>query len=97
MFFSTSPYLLHKGKPAELRECPVGAVLRESPHVYDVIGAYGTGEHIGPSILQEPLWLQHAFRVVGSERNRLMDLERTNDKAKHDAAYGARVRRRGHG
>lgn len=82
------------GKPGRISECPVGMILRESPHVFDAIGAYGSGENVSPDVLRKPRWLQDAFRVIGSERARLFEMEQQDRKAQHDAKIGARMRSR---
>lgn len=96
VFVSSSPFIATKGAPARIYECPVGMVLREAPQAYDAIAAYGSGEQIGPSMLREPLWLQHAFRVIGSERARHHSMDDADRRAANDAKFGARVRA-GHG
>lgn len=78
-----------------LNECPVGRVLREAPHTYDLINHIGLAENAGPTEAEQMsrLW-SDAGRLYSSEKRRIDDIERARDKTKGDAAYGARVRAR---
>lgn len=97
-FRFTSPLLLDAdGNEVEadmlLAECPRGRVLREAPHVYDAIGAYGLVE-AGPSldVLYLPLWLQQAFSYIGGEKARMRELNLRTKKAALHADIGAKAR-----
>lgn len=89
----TSPLLNEDEDEADsmLRECPVGHVLREAPHVYDVLGLYRYAEHEGLRIQKQPRWLQTALRVVDSEKERLRKMSESDKQLKGDAAYAGRV------
>lgn len=89
----TSPRL--KDDERILRECPVGAVLREAPYVYDAIAAESHAEAGAFDPSMKPTYLQDAIRVVSAERGRLWDIRREREKSKGDAAYGARVLKAG--
>lgn len=91
LFRSTSPLLLKNEKPDELRECPVGFVLRECPQVYDAITAHAYSENGCFNPLESPPWVQEMVRVVGSERARHRDNERSRVQGQRDAAIGQRV------
>lgn len=91
-FRSTSPWLLDDGKPATLRECPVGMILRDAPYTYEALSAYGGGEFTGFDLAKQSQWTQAACRVIGSEKARHREMEDEQRKAKSASAYGARVR-----
>lgn len=86
--------LIDEPELAMLYECPVGMVHREAPYVYDVINAHGLSEGAGLALLEQPRWLQQAFRVVGSERERHREHDQRERQAKHDARYGASILKR---
>jgi hypothetical protein len=95
-FRSTSPHLQPKdGKEVEgrdiVRECPVGMVLRETPHVYDAVSAASNTESGAINPLEVPRWLQDSLRIVGSERGRLFDIKQQQRRSAGDAAYAARA------
>jgi hypothetical protein len=85
----TSPIL--KEDQRILYECPTGAVLREAPHVYDAITAESYAEAGAIDPASRPKYTQDAIRVISAEKSRLWDIKRSQDKAKSDAAYGAKV------
>lgn len=58
-----------------LRECPVGLVLREGPHIYQVINAHAYAENGAINPLGSPHYLQQGLNVVGSEKARLRDIK----------------------
>lgn len=89
----TSPRL--SKEDSILRECPVGAVLREAPYVYDAIAAEGYAEAGAFDPTTRPLYLQQAIAVIGSERGRLFEARRARERASSDAEYGARVLKHG--
>jgi hypothetical protein len=95
VFRSTSPQLLVNGKPGELRECPVGRVLREAPYVYKALGAQACVENGSLNPLTAPTWLQEAMRVVAAERARLRELATPDRTGEADAAHARRVVGRG--
>lgn len=72
-----------------LNECPTGAILRETPYIYEAIAYHSYAENgaLDPSA-QTP-WIQEVMRVVGSEKSRLYDLEQKKRKGASDALYGA--------
>jgi len=90
----TSPMLADDPKLGTLYECPVGMVHREAPYVYDVINAHGLSEGAGLELLEKPRWLQQAFRVVGSERERHREAGQRERQTKSDARYGTSVLKR---
>lgn len=89
MFRFTSPLLSDEGR--SLRECPVGAVLREAPHVYDVLAVYANSKNSGLEITGWPLWVRRALSVVEHEANRLRDMADKERQAHRDAQYGHRL------
>jgi hypothetical protein len=92
----TSPMLDSMGPDAAvLRECPVGLILREGPHVYDAIAAHAYAENGALNPLDSPPYLQSAIRVVASERARLRELADADRQTKKDQAYLGKALRRG--
>lgn len=91
VFRSTSPLLVNDGKPAELRECPVGFVARECPQAYDAILAHTYSDNGCINPLEMAPWGQEMIRIVGSERARHREAERAGNIARNDAAIGAKV------
>lgn len=87
---STSP-MLAEMDAAMLHECPVGMILREGPHVYDLARAGGLAEQSGIEVLGQPRYLQDALMLVAAERSRLRELADLDRQAKNDARHGARV------
>lgn len=77
-----------------LRECPVGAVLREAPYVYGAINAHAYAENGAFNPLESPLWLQAALRIVGSEKARHLEAKMEEDRVKRDSKRGMAVRSR---
>jgi hypothetical protein len=76
-----------------LYECPLGKVHREAPHAYDAINVHGMAEGSGFELLQQPRWMQQAFRVIGSEQERHRQRKMSERQAKNDSRYGAAVLR----
>lgn len=74
-----------------LRECPVGAVLRETPWVYEAMAAESFVEAGAVNPLLQTPWLQAAMQVVAAERNRLREYERQQSQSAGDAAFGSAV------
>ena len=95
VFRSTSPSLLCDGKPGELRECPVGLVLREAPYVYKAISAASHVDNGSSDPTAAPTWLQSMMRVVGSERARHRELKDKNRTTAGDADHARQVVNRG--
>ena len=81
----TSPLLNHEmPESALIRECPVGLVLRDGPHVYDLISAHSYAENGALNPLDSPSYLQAGIRVVASERARLRELADADRQTKRD-------------
>lgn len=77
-----------------LTECPVGKVLREAPHVYDLLDHLSHADNASPREMEShSRYYRHALRLYRSEISRLDELRRAGDKAASDAAYGARMLR----
>jgi hypothetical protein len=75
-------------------ECPVGKVLREAPHIFDVIERGSMTEAMTPDIFDRlPGYMQRAIRVVSSERARLQEMPMSEMKGRHDSAAGMAARR----
>ena len=89
----TSPMLSEKDRV--LYECPVGAVLREAPYLYDAIAYEGYAESGAFDPSTKPQFLQDAMRVIASERGRMWEISRQRERSKTDAAYGAKALRGG--
>lgn len=85
----TSPRLAEEHQI--LRECPVGAILRETPYIYEAVSAQSYAEAGAFDPSTKPTWLQEAMRIVGSERSRLWDIKRERERSSRDAAYAAKV------
>lgn len=79
---------------AILYECPVGMVHREAPYAWDAINVHSLAEGAGFALLRQSRWLQHAFRVIGSEKERHRQQDESERRARRDAGYGASVLRR---
>jgi len=99
-FRFTSPLLYEReraegvsGDHTVLYECPVGYVQREAPHVYRAISAHAYAENGALNPLDAPGWLQQAFAVISSEKERLRRMADEERKGAGDAAYGQRVLR----
>ena len=96
VFRSTSLHLMGPDKkPSELRECPVGIVLREAPYIYDAINSWQYVDSGALNPLVSPSWLREILRVVGSEKARLHELRDRPNQGAADAEYGRRVLARG--
>jgi hypothetical protein len=93
VFRSTSLLLADHGKPAELRECPVGRVLREAPYVYKAISHATHVANGATDPANAPSWLQGLTQVVLSERARLRELNQDKDRGASDAEQARRVMR----
>ena len=79
-----------------LRECPVGFILRTTPHIYDMLELTSQSESTSMvELARSPRALQQAVRLVRSERNRLNELRQIERESKQAAAVGARVRKHG--
>lgn len=89
-FRFTSPHL--KEAHRLLTECPVGAILREAPYVYDAIRASAYAESGALNGLDVPEYLQRAIGVIGSERERLWRMKHETKAARGDSQYGMAVR-----
>lgn len=85
--------MLKDGKPAELRECPVGLVLREAPYVYKAISFASHVENGATDPERAPSWVREMGGVVSSERARLRELKRDTERGSADAEYARRVSR----
>jgi hypothetical protein len=92
IFRFTSP-LLYERNAGVLRECPVGYVLRNAPHVNRAVNAQSYAENGALNPLDCPTWLQQAMTVVSSERTRLREMKDTGASGKSDSNYGQRVLR----
>ena len=90
MFRSTSTHLDEPDR--SIRECPVGMILRETPYVYEAIGAAAHVENGALNPLNESPWLQGAIRVVSSERERHRRLRDELSKSRADSRAGIGVR-----
>lgn len=95
MFRSSSPHLEKEHR--ELRECPVGSILRETPYIYSAIAASVYADNGSLNPLESPIWLQHAMRIVASERERLRELSNKDKATKSDSAAAGAALRRAHG
>lgn len=83
-----SPYLRTRG--VELRECPVGLNLRESPWVFEVIETASMTDNCTPRDWYTlPAFYRKAVRVVRGERERIREAKR----AAREAQGGERRRR----
>lgn len=97
VFRSASPrFYSEDGKELEgasLKECPRSYVIRNAAHLFEAVAAFSFVEQ-APSlaILSQSKWLQEAFAVIGSEKNRLRDLKAKKSEAERHARYGARAR-----
>jgi len=81
-----------------LKECPVGKVLREAPHIYDLIDHLSHAEHASPSEMQShSRYFVHALRLFRAETSRLdelrMESRSGSTEAHADAEFGRQVLR----
>lgn len=77
-----------------LTECPVGMILRETPHIYELIDYLASFEHATPSeVERSSRYTLQAWRLYRSEQSRLQELRRHNKEVTGDAQYGSRVLR----
>lgn len=78
-----------------MRECPVGYILRECSYVYDLLDAAVVADNTGLDFLSAPRYLQHAVRLISSEKYRVSELKRKEDRARRkgarDSSYAANV------
>jgi hypothetical protein len=73
-------------------ECPTGYILREAPHVYDVLTACALVENASPVDLSMiPSYVLELAKVYGSEQARMMDNDHKQMQAKSDAAHGQAI------
>lgn len=92
-FRYTSPALIEVGEDV-LTECPVGKILREAPHVYDLTDHLSHADKASPREMEgHSRYFRHALRLYRAELSRLDDLRRARDRAAGDAAIGARMLR----
>ena len=78
-----------------MHECPVGRILREAPHVFEAIMAYRYADGAGLEVLSFPRYLQSAFNVIASERERLRIMAEKDRESKADASHAASVLKKG--
>jgi hypothetical protein len=91
-FRFTSPILEEKDRV--LYECPVSAVMKLAPHIYDVIPLHSYVSDSGSvDYLQLSPWAQRAVRVIGGEKGRLWDMARAEEKGHRDAQTALSVGR----
>ena len=91
-FVYTSP-ALQSDEDRILRECPVGRILRETPHVFEAIEASAYVDNAGPRDARHiPPYLHQVWRIVSSERQRLHELKMSEAKGRRDVDIGKRVR-----
>ncbi len=92
-FRFTSPLLSEKDQVA--RECPIGAVLRETPYVYEAVEVATFVEVGAVNPQRQTPWMTRALRVVMSERARLREERKRQREGAGDAAKGARILKEG--
>ena len=92
MWRFTSP-LLHSMGFDTLNECPVGAVLREAPHTFDLMRAHAHVDAAGLDVMRQPKYMQDALALCAGEAARLRELRAIDDQSQRDAKHGARVLR----
>ncbi len=80
---------------APLEECPVGYLLREAPHTYDVLDAVSLIGNASPNEYAAlPLYAQRMGRVYAAEVNgRLPEIEAATRRSQADLEHGQRVLR----
>ena len=88
----TSP-MLHDLGADMLHECPIGAVLREAPHTFQLIAAGAHADNAGVEMLEQPQYLQDAVALCGAERSRLRELADRDRQSESDARHGRNVLR----
>lgn len=76
-----------------LRECPVSVVLREAPHIYDLIPVHSYVDAGATDPLALSHWAQRGIRVVASERSRLLEMDLAEKRNARDSRVGLSVRR----
>jgi hypothetical protein len=94
-FAYTSPMLHDIGEPM-LTECPVGHVLRETPHIYDVMERCRFAENMTPrdAAMISP-YMQQMIRLFDSECARLRELDEKSRTSAADARAAASALKRG--
>lgn len=76
-----------------INECPTGLILREAPHTHDTLEMCGLIDNVGPAEFATlPTYLQHAWRFVSSEKERLRRLQEDQKGSVADSRYGSRLR-----
>jgi hypothetical protein len=85
----TSPRL--KQEDTILRECPVGKILSETPHLYEAINATAHVSGSGVAFLSSPMWFQQVASLVAYEKARLGEMANRDAQAKRDAERAKRA------
>jgi len=86
-----SPVLVESGESV-LRECPVGKVLREAPHIYDLIDHLSFAENATPQEAEAmSRYYGYALRLYRSELARLQEDRESNHEVNLEASHAAQV------
>ena len=85
--------MLFEMDAAVMHECPVGAILRDAPHVYDLVRAGSYAENAGLEVMRQPRYMQDALTLHASERARMRELDKLDKQTGSDAKHGRRVLR----
>jgi hypothetical protein len=92
----SSPLLQEPGDEM-LTECPVGYVLREAPHIYDLLDYLSLSESLSPLELgRMPRYFGQMLRVYQNELVRVQDLAYRQRAAEQSAEAAKRAIRHGH-
>ena len=76
-----------------LKECPVGFILRTTPHIYDALDMLAHHESMGPlEVTHMTPWFRLMLRLYRSELSRLRELRDMDNKVNSDIAYAERMR-----
>lgn len=87
----TSPMLQDDGDSI-MAECPVGYLLRESPHTYAILDYLSLGEQLSPFELGKmPMYFAHMLRVYQNEHARIYEIQRKQREAKSHADIATRA------
>lgn len=88
-FRFSSPFL-GEIKEDIMKECPIGYILRTTPHIFSVISLSGHLENGSINLFDLSGWAREAVSVVFSEKGRMMEIERDQMEMNKDKVVGRR-------
>ena len=79
-----------------MKECPVGYILREAPHIYGIMDFLCLGENMSPlDFARMPRYFQQMLRVYQNEIARHRIAENKQREAQRHADIATRMVRNG--